>query len=131
MKRRLSVVPIFCLVLVLAAGAAFSARTGRDPGQGDFAIYASPNTIAESAPCTWVTIHTEVPYRAVDGVLATVDDKDVDVAFTFPDDRGNLVVKLRFAEVLRIAAPPEATIGLIVAIDDQILRATDTVHVKK
>jgi len=129
--RKLSVLAAVALVAgCLGAATGLCARSGQDGGEGDFAIYVAPGTIARSAACTWVTIHTDVPFGSVDAASVTVDGEAVDVAGTFADDRGNLVAKLRFADVAAVAAPPSATITLTLVVDGEDLSAAKTVSVK-
>ena len=118
------------LVLIVAAGSALCARSGQDGGDGDFGMYIAPGTIAKSATCTWVTIHADVAYRAVEGVSAVVNGSDVDVAQTFADSCGRLVVKLRFDDVVALVDPPTATITLTVVVNGDACAADGTVRVK-
>ena len=105
---------VFSLILAVGIGSAFCARTGPDDGVGDFAMYVSPSTIIKSAPCNWVTIHTEIPINSVEGVNVTVDAIEIEDAKIGMDSRGNLVVKLHFEDVISIVKPPESVITLTV-----------------
>lgn len=120
------------LAVVLAAVAvpALSARQGKDPGEGDFAMYVAPAVIVKSAPLPWVTIHTEVKLAAVDGLAVAIDGAEVEPALVYSDSRGNLVVKLRFAEVADLLAAPEATFALALVVDGEPLSAAVTVPVQ-
>ena len=117
--------------LMVLAGSGRGARIGKDGGEGGFEMYVAPNMIVKSAPCLCVTIHTEVGYNAASNVSATVDDEPVNVAGTFPDSRGNLVVKLSFGEVADIAEVPAVRIGLKLTANGEDLSATVTVSVKE
>lgn len=130
MRRSVLAVVAGCAVVGLSLGTALSARSGQDAGDGDFAIYVSPGTIAKSAQCNWVTVHTDVPYRSVEDVSAAANGAEIDVAYSFPDDRGNLVAKLRFDDVCDHVAPPSAVIGLTLVVNGQELSASETVAVR-
>ena len=134
--RKLSVaLAAASIVACVGAGSALSARSGKDGGAGDFAIYVAPGTIAKSAACNWVTIHTDVSYHSVAGDAAAVNGTEVEVAVTFADDRGNLVAKLRFTDVVALVDPPSATITLTltVVVDEDEMEersASETVRVR-
>ena len=130
MRKLLVALAALCVVACVGAGPALSARSGQDGGEGDFAIYVAPGTIAKSAACNWVTIHTDVPFGSVEAASAAVDGNSVDVAATFADDRGNLVAKLRFSDVAGRVQPPSATIELTLAVGGDELSASETVRVK-
>lgn len=116
-------------VLAVVAVPALCARQGKDPGAGDFAIYVAPAVIVKSAPLPWITIHTEVELAAVDDVGVAIDGTDVDPSLIYSDSRGNLVVKLRFAEVADLLSAPEATFALALIVDGELLSAAATVPV--
>ena len=130
MRKSVFAIAAGCAILGLSLGTALSARSGQDGGDGDFAIYVSPGTIAKSALCNWVTVHTDVSYRSVDDVFAAANGTEIDVAYSFPDDRGNLVAKLRFDDVCDHVDPPSAVIGLTLVVKGQELSASETVAVK-
>jgi len=130
MKRTLIGGLAACCVLSLCVASALSARAGKDGGVGEFAIYVAPGTIVRSAACTWVTIHTNVPFTTVEGVAAAVDASDVDVARAFADDCGNLVVKLKFDDVTACVAPPSATVALTIVVAGESRTASETVPVR-
>jgi len=134
MSKRLLCVIVACGVFGLFAGSALSWRDGKDGGDGGFEMYVSPGTIATSAACTWVTVHTDEPFQGVDGVLAEVDSTEVDVAQTFDDDRGNLVAKLRFQDVVACIPPSATSVTLtltVIRVTGETLVASQTVPVKK
>ena len=130
MKKTLWAIMFVASILMLQVGSAWSQRSGQDGGEGDFAIYVSPNTIIESAPCNWVTIHTDVPCGLADGVFVAVNGSDIDVASTYADSLGNLVVKLRFDDVALLTESPSATITLILVVGDDTLTASETVRIE-
>jgi hypothetical protein len=117
-------------VVGLCVGSALCYRSGKDGGYGEFSIYVSPDTIAKSALCNWVTIHTNMPFGAVEEVSAAVDGTDVEVANAFADDRGYLVVKLKFQDVVAVVDPPSATVELNVMVGGEVLGGAATVRVK-
>ena len=131
MRKVSVVVAVTCIVAAVCGGSALSARSGKDPGIGDFAIYVAPNQIVTSVVSS-VTIHTDVPYRAVEAAFATVNGTAVDVSYTFPDLRGNIVAKLNVSEVVAaVSGADSATIELVlVRVDGTEQSASQTVGVK-
>jgi len=135
--RKVSVlVAVMCIVAAVCGGSALSARSGKDPGVGDFAIYVAPNQIVTSVVSS-VTIHTDVKYRTVEAYSATVNGEDVAVPYTFPDDRGNIVAKLDVGRVVEVVSGADsATIELVLVVvkpeslKTEELSASQTVRVK-
>ena len=125
-QRARSVTP-----LALSVGSAVCARSGQSGGNGSFDICVAPSMIAKSAPCTWVTIHTNVPLGQVQAALPEVNGVEVLAAVLKADARGNTVVKIRFAEVIEQVQPPSATIGLTLVVDGDALFASEVVTVKE
>ena len=130
MRNLFAVVAVACAVAAVCGGPALSARTGKDPGQGDFAIYVAPNQIVVSVVSS-VTIHTDVPYGTVDAAFATVNGTAVDVPYAFPDLRGNIVAKLDVSQVkAAVSGVDSATIKLVLVTGEGELSASQTVRVK-
>jgi hypothetical protein len=130
MRNLFAVIAVACAVAAVCGGPALSARSGKDPGQGDFAIYVAPNQIVTSVVSS-VTIHTDVPYGAVDAASATVNGTAVDVPYTFPDLRGNIVAKLNVSQVkAAVSGADSATVELVLVTGDGELAASQTVGVK-
>ena len=119
------------VVLLVTAGSGLCARSGQDGGDGDFEMYVAPNVLVKSAPCPWVTIHAEVRYSDTESVSVTVGDVIVDHSHTYADSRGNLVVKLKFDDVVAAVSGSSTTIGLTLVVDGTTQEATDTVQVKQ
>ncbi|HUU92917.1 MAG TPA: hypothetical protein VM238_17125 [Phycisphaerae bacterium] len=130
MRNLFAVVAVACAVAAVCGGPALSARTGKDPGQGDFAIYVAPNQIVVSVVSS-VTIHTEVQYSTVEAASATVNGTPVDVPYTFPDDRGNIVAKLDVGQVKEVVSGADsATVELTLVTETGERSAWQTVGVK-
>ena len=130
MKKSVLGIVVVSLVIGTVVCSALCVRSGKDGGEGDFAIYVSPNTISPDAPCISVTVHAEVAYALADAVYATVDGIEVEVLNTFADSRGMLVAKMSFDDVLEIAASPSATVTLTVVTGADSMEASGTVNVK-
>ena len=133
MKKLCWTMGVLGVVLAIGVGSGLAARSGRDGGDGvgDLEMYVSPGMIVLSAPCNWVTIHTDVPYCRDDVVEAKVNDQDVP-SWSYFDDRGFLVVKIRFDVVADLALPPSVDISLtVVKVDGKELTAVATVRVKE
>ena len=132
MRRKSVAVVVMFAVVGLCVASALSYRSGRSGGTGDLPIYVGPSTICLSAPCTCVTIHATVPAADVIEAAVKVNETVVTIVDTFADNRGNLVVKLAFADVVAaLGAPPSpsATISLTVALAGGDLSGVATVRV--
>jgi len=69
-------------------------------------VQVSPATIVLGAPCTWVTIHTDIPAAGV--VAGTVELNGVVATIVKADARGNLVGKFDFDAITADLSPGEA-----------------------
>jgi hypothetical protein len=111
MKKMLAVVAVACLVVGLAYGPAFSARTGKvDPDVVGVPIYISPHTLVLDSAVTCVTVHADIPLSAVD--TSSLQLNGLVPYAVFDDSRGLLVAKFYIAEVAAIVAPPSAKLTL-------------------
>jgi len=91
-------------------------------------IVVSPSTINLRAAGTWVTVHAEIAYSAVD--TATVKLDGIDVKTTFADNRGELVAKFLVGDVRGIVAPGTAELTLCGTTKDGVpFSGTDEVRV--
>ena len=133
MRKVSVVVAVMCIVAAVCGGSALSSRSGKDGGEGDFAIYVSPNQIVTSVVSS-VTIHTSVPYGTVvvAEASATVNGTAVEVTYVFPDLQGNAVAKLNVSEVKAVVSEVDsATIELFLVLKDgREKSAWQTVRVK-
>ncbi len=93
-------------------------------------ITIAPSTLVLSAqPASWVTVHTNLPYGAVDS--ASVEMNGVPIAWSKADDRGNFVAKFRMGEIKGIVTPPSAELTLSGVLKDGTpFEASDTVSVR-
>jgi hypothetical protein len=108
-----------------------AAHPNPDPvSSEDLVIQVAPQTIilgrAASAGNVWVTIHAEIPYSSVTGQSAwmeTIDgleriEGDIPVQFTFPDNRGELVVKFLYDDVLTLLdGVQEVEVKVVLAVE--------------
>lgn len=129
-KRMVFAGLVVCAVVGLCVGLGAAARAGKSGGDGAFALYVAPAVLVESAPCPWVTLHTDVAFGSVSAASVAVDGQDVAVDHVYADSRGNAVVKLKFADVTAVAAPPSATVALTLVVGDESLTAGETVVVR-
>jgi hypothetical protein len=127
MKRVPFIVLVGLAVLALSTGSALCHRSGPEGGAGDFDIYVSPSMIVQSAPCPWITIHTDVPAGLVASCYVVVEEMVLDELHTYADSLGNLVVKVPFEDIASLASPSSTDVTLVLG-DDR--RATDTISVK-
>jgi len=127
MKQVASAFLVGVALLSLFVGSALCNRSGVHPGQGDFAVYVSPSIIVTSAPCPWITIHTDVPASCVATCSVMVDEDAVPIADLYADSLGNLVVKIRFDDVAGLVEAPSAVFTVDLG---NVGAASDTVVVK-
>ena len=123
MKKSIFAASILCLTFVLLVGNVFS-----EPKP--IFIKVSPGTIVIGSDVTWVTVHTDIPLRAVD--CSTVTLNGISVAWTKADTKGNLVAKFNFNKIENIVTPPNAILTLRGLTKDGIpFAGSDTVIVRK
>lgn len=85
------------------------------PTRGDeltVPIVIAPSTINLQAGGTWVTVHAEIAYSAVNAATVTLDG--IPVKTTFADNRGELVAKFLVGDVRGIVKPgttPQLTLS--------------------
>ncbi len=128
MKRFLMPVLVLCLAVGFLAAEALSERGDRDAG--GVAIVVSPHTLVLSAPAAWVSVHTNVPFGAVD--RSTLELNGIPVAWTKADSRGNLVAKFHTDEIKAIVELGEVTLTLTgEMLDGRLIDASDTITVKE
>jgi hypothetical protein len=101
----------FLLASVLAVVAIAPGSTARaDTELLEIDIVISPSTVFLASQGTWVSVHTDIPYGAVDHATLTLDG--VEVAWTKADSRGYLVAKFELDAVKAILAPGTVTLRL-------------------
>lgn len=95
----------------------------------EIGIVISPATLVLDSAGTCVTVHAEIGYYAVD--LTSLRLEGLSATSTKPDDRGELVVKLRRDDVENIVTAPEATLTLTGVTKSGVsFFGTDTIAVK-
>lgn len=90
MKNRVRL-SIALLLVGCFVGLAWANKACETP-DGEFNIMISPRTIVLSSPCDTITVHSNIPYGAVDATSIAING--VDVPFTKADDCGDLVAKI-------------------------------------
>ncbi len=91
----------------------------------------SPNMLALNSNGGSVSLHADINYSLVEGTSLTVDGEDFPIAYTFADDRGDLVVKCNI-DTLKSVIPEgaaEAVFALTVETASGVLSGTDTIGV--
>ena len=96
------------LLAAVALGSGPAARAGADAFTVDIVI--APSNVVLGSPGTWVTVHAEIPYSAVDGAEVTLDG--VPVVYTKSDNRGEFVAKFALDDVQAILSPGTVTLTL-------------------
>ena len=84
--------------------------TAADGAVTDVWIKLSPNALILGGGGVWMTVHTNVRYYAV--ICSTVELQGVPQEACFSDDRGNLVVKVKQADIEPLVSPPTAALTL-------------------
>ena len=116
--------PTIVIVLIVAAFA-FSC-----PAQADtIEIAVSPSTLNLSSNGGCVTVHAVIAYSAAREVELSVDGRSVDGLFTFPDSRGELVVRCGIDTIKSMVTVGTATFDLVVHTADGTHTGTDTIKV--
>lgn len=76
----------------------------------------SPSTISFRSAGTWVTVHVDIPYRAVNRAYPVTLRNPlgyyVTASYLKADNRGQLVAKFRLSSVKRIVAMPSTTLEI-------------------
>lgn len=114
------------VMMVLAAGAGI-VRAETEPVE-IIEITVSPNTLFLDSAGVWVSVHTNIPYSAVETLSLQLNG--IDVAWTKSDAQGQLVAKFNLDEVKSIVAPPSAELTLSGTTRDGVgFMGTDTIKV--
>ena len=115
MRKFLLSAGLLCLGWGLLTVPSFSASGTADTSgteQIEITISISPSTIVvRSERDTCVTVHTNIAYWTVNCAplrLTNEAGESINVAWTKADDRGNLVAKFPWNQVLSIVVPDEA-----------------------
>ena len=98
---RLSIV---LLLVGCFVGLAWANKACETPDDS-FNIMISPKTIVLSSPCDTITVHSNIPYGAVDATSVAING--VDVPFTKADDCGDLVAKIGVEALAEFLEPGE------------------------
>ncbi len=100
-------------------------------------IQVAPHVLALRSTGVWVTIHTDIAFAQVDRPTCAVqvDGADVPVAWTKADSLGNLVVKLRQADVKALFEGLETRVKASVVLtgltkDGDVFEGMDNIRVK-
>jgi hypothetical protein len=123
MKRPFFLLSILAMTLILLTGTALLQAES-------IQVKVSPGTIVIGSDVTWVTVHTDIPLRAVDSSTITLNG--ISVAWTKADAKGNLVAKFHFKTIESIVTPPRATLTLRGLTKDGVsFEGSDTVPVRE
>ena len=128
MKRIMLALCVIGLVGGLMATAVLAANRDLQEAE-EIAIVVSPSTIALGSQGTVVSVHTNIPYGAVD--KASLMLNDIEIAWTKSDNLGYLVAKFNLDDVKEIVSVPEAKLTLTgVLLDGTPFAASDSVQVR-
>ena len=120
---------IGAVVLMVAAGTSLVMANKATDGEG-FCITISPKTLFLGSEDTIVTVHSNIPYGAVDTATLTLDG--IPATFSKSDACGDLVVKFGRADVKGIVSPGIATLTLFGQLKDgSPFEASDSITVRE
>lgn len=126
MKKGLLIAVVLSLVVV---GTSLVIANSASEGEG-ICITVSPKTLVLSSPDTIVTVHSNIPYGAVDTLSLSMNG--IPSTYTKADNQGCLVVKFGRADIQGTVSPGPATVTLCgLLIDGTAFSASDTITVKK
>lgn len=94
---------MLCLPLALVVATVAVASLAVD-------VQVAPAQIVLNAPSTWLTVHADIAYSAVQEGTVYINGLDADRVF--PDDCGNLVAKVEMERIKELVEPPSAEITL-------------------
>jgi len=131
MKRRTITGILLITLSVLSVGI-----VADESGLINIDIVVAPNVLNLDAEAkgNFVTMHTDIAYADVDencdSITLKVGEDGINIGYCYPDDRGNLVVKVDRTDVMDVASPPNATFTLTGETDGGILfMGTDVIRV--
>lgn len=117
------------VLLTAIAGTSFVTANNASEGEG-YCITVSPKTLVLSSPDTIVSVHSNIPYSAVDVMSLTLNG--IDASYTKTDNQGCLVVKFGRADIQGTVSPGQATVTLCGLLSDgEPFEASDTITVKE
>ena len=119
----------FFVVLGIIGGVVLLCSGGYLLAQVVTDITIAPQTLVLSSKSTsWVTVHTDLPYSAVQSASVSLDD--IPIAWSKADSRGYFVAKFQIATIKGFATPPSAELTIEGLLKDgQTFVGTDTVSV--
>ena len=119
--RKLSSLTSLLIVSALAASVPAQAA--------ELNIVVAPSTLNLASNGGCVTIHAEIGYGAAQSVELFVNGQNADVLFTFPDSRGELVVRCGIETIKQMVSVGEATFVLTVHTANGTYTGSDTIRV--
>lgn len=108
MKRVILVCIALSVMTILGAGL----LSGAFAADNTMEIVASPNVLNLESNGGAFTIHADIKYSIVEDVYLEINGDELAVLHTFPDDRGDLVVKCSRETIKDVAEVGEATFDL-------------------
>ena len=128
MKKVTLALCVVALVGGLMAAAVLGANRDLQEAE-ETAIAVSPAAISMGSQGTVVSVHTNIPYGAVDKASLTLND--VEIAWTKSDTLGYLVAKFNLDDVKAIVSAPSSELTLTgVLLNGTPFAASDTVAVR-
>ena len=123
MKRSIKLC-VVTLILVLALGTGFTTLASAQDSTVDMVV--APNVLSLDSKGGVVTLHVEIGFSAGYELELLLNNQPLPILFTFPDSRGELVIRCSLSTVKSMVEAGEATFDL--TINDTIT-GTDTIRV--
>ena len=123
MKRSLKLCAA-TLVLVLSLAVGLTTLTSAETSDVDMVV--SPNVLNLESSGGTVSLHVDFAYSSVSTLDLKLDGLPLPYVDTFPDSRGDLVIKCDIAEVKDMVEVGNATFALTI---NDMHPATDTIRV--
>ena len=123
MNRHLKIC-IVTLVLVLALAVGLTSLASAQDSTSELVV--SPNVLNLESNGGVVTLHADIGYSSQYDLDLKVNNKPLPIAVTFPDSRGDLVIKCRLTTVKGLVSVGEAIFALTI---NDTYTGTDTIRV--
>jgi hypothetical protein len=120
LSKHYLLVPLLALAILVGTAAMAYAQ------DNTFELQVSPNVLNLESNGGVVTLHADIGYSSQYDLDLEVNGQDLPIAATFPDSRGDLVIKCRLAVVKDLVEVGEATFDLTI---DGVYAGTDTIRV--
>ncbi|UCG83595.1 MAG: hypothetical protein JSW38_01895 [Dehalococcoidia bacterium] len=112
--------------MVLTLALAIGLTTMASAQDNTINLVVSPNVLNLGSSGGVVTLHADIGYSSQYELELEVNNQSLPIAFTFPDSRGDLVIKCNLTIVKDMVEVGEATFNLTI---NELYTGTDTIRV--